>query len=456
MMRARRMLARFVAPFILMGTAAMAAVPSQVSPTAPPNFAARVDGQPISTLTLDVAWRIAHATDPKATRANVLDTLVRTRLIAVYARKHVGEAALHAGRKVAFEPEVATDHRLAASLRTQFDAQLTESLRSLPGGNLESVLLAPKQPDPKMVEKVVANRGMLRLESVLTPAQIKDAQAVPVLRYAFPGQAPDTITLADVYRRQNVQGRVELLQANLGFIAQQARLEVANRYTVQWAMRQFGKDAVLDLRQMLADQEDARSYQEMHGIGDDIDSESPLLKQFEKRVTVADIHRYYPQHQSEFKRVDRVHTRHIRVADETLAHQITDALAHGTSFESLARKHSIVDADKGGDLGWIVHGASNQWLANIAFMQAIGQPSAAFRAPVGPNDKAYWEILLVDQREESFQRESSDTVRFAATKAIAREIAQRHYEKLGQDLVRSAHVDINQQVLTEPPVKGAT
>lgn len=453
-----RQAARLAAVLLFASAQAWAGTSSSTPGAAPFAMAARIDGQPISLLALDVNWEMAHRKDAKVTRASVLESLVQNRLMAQAARKRYTDRELHPGQRVAFNSDVAVEDRLTTDLRLVYENELNNSVRALAGGKLDALIQDQTLPSKSQMERVFGKSDGLRLEFSLTAEQIQTAQGIIVLRYTLTPGKIEQLSLADVYHRQNVQGRAELFRGNLEYLQNQTRQVMAKLYTLNWAEKKFGSAAVADLRQTMTDQEDVTAFMELHGIGDDIDSESPVLKQLATQVSNKEVASYYQAHKSEFVRVDKVKARHIRLNDEQTARKVADAAAHGEDFANLAKRYSVApDASKGGDLGWLIHNDKPDWLSQIAFIQQVGKPSSSFRAPVGPNDPAYWEIVLVENRIESFQAPNSEAVRYAASKAIARDTAHRQFEQLRAQLMRKAHIEPERSALeASPQLRSAT
>jgi parvulin-like peptidyl-prolyl isomerase len=415
-----------------------------------PAIAARVDGVPLLAFSVDALWRTARQGDPKASRSAALEQAVVNRLLAGSARKTYGEAVLFAGQRVAFAHEVMVDDQLVATLRGLYGKELEQSLQRLPGGSLAGLVTAQPAVDPAALDAVFGRAGQLRLEYTLNAAQLARAQEVVVLRYQLPQGPAGAITLADVYRRQNVQGRVALFGRQSAHLQQQARLALAALYVQYWGKQRFGAAAVADLRRVLDEQDAVQALQQLHGIGNDIDAASPVVKQLSAQVSAADIDNYYRRHREEFRRIEKVKARHIRLADERTAQTVADALAGGADFGALARRYSTADGAAGGALGWLQHSGAPDWLAQLAFSQPEGQPSRPIRSPVGPNEKAVWEIVLVDQRLEGYQDPASEAVRYLAGNAVAREKAAAQLAALRQRLLGAARIDINRSVLDQP------
>ncbi|WP_229219718.1 peptidylprolyl isomerase [Rugamonas fusca] len=416
-----------------------------------PALAARIDGAPLLAFSVDALWRTARQGDAKASRSTALEQAVVNRLLAGSARKTYGEAVLFAGQRVAFAHDVMVDDQLVGMLRGLYGKELEQAMQRLPGASLAGLVTAQPAIAPAALDAVFGRPGQLRLEYTLDAEQLARAQDIVVLRYQLPQGPAGAITLADVYRRQNVQGRVALFSRQSAHLQQQARLALAALYVQHWSTQRFGAAAVADLRRVLDEQDIVQALQQLHGIGNDIDAASPVVKQLVAQVSGAEIENYYRRHREEFRRIEKVKVRHIRLPDERTAQAVAGQLSGGADFGALARRYSsAADSQTGGELGWLQHSGTPDWLAQLAFAQAEGQPSRPIRSPVGPNDKAVWEIVLVDQRVEGYQDPASETVRYVAGNAVAREKAAAQLAALRQRLLGAARIDINRGVLDQP------
>lgn len=421
--------------------ALLAAGLAGAAPAAAP-LAARIDGQPVYALTVDTLWQQRRASKPTLARRAVLDDLIDIRLLS--ARAHSAAPRTEAGdMTVAFAPEVVVEERLVAALREVYGKEIDAAVKALPRGTLESLVIA-QAPIPKpQLEALFGRPGPLKLEIALTGEQQAQAAKLEVLRYQLPGARPAGVTLLDVYQRQNVQGRLALSQQTAGFAAQHARHILANAFVLNWASQHFGADALADLRKAIADGEAVATLQQQFGVGLDTDAGSPVLNRLAKESRDEEIEKYYKQHKDEFTRIEKVRARHIRLADEAQAQRAVKALQGGASFAATARSMSrAADASQGGDLGWISADGSKDWLASLAFSQEPGKPSAAIRAPVGPNENAYWEIVLVEERVQGVHPLDSETVRYQASRMIALQKAMQQLGDMIEQARSGAHIEI--------------
>jgi hypothetical protein len=367
-------------------------------------------------LTLDVVARAAPASMP-------LEQLAADRAFARWLRMHFQPAMLHPDTRVGFNRQAALDDQLTSSLRSTYPADLDPLLRGL-----DRMITAIHMPDAQLLDQLFGQPGKLQLGYSLDPPRASLAAATRLVSYTLPGAQPAALSVADIFERQNVQGRMAFFARDTAFMARQARERVSALLIDQWARQRFGDEAVADLRQALSDQDDVRAAMGLYGLADGAEDVSPIQEALAQKVTKAEIRVWYQANKEQFRRIDRVRARHIRVRSEALAAMIADKAARGADFAALARAHSIaVDAARGGALGWIRAGVEPSWLEALALQQPAGKVSKPYREAVAPGRQAHWEIILVERRIDSYQPAGSETVRYLARKAIARERARTEF-----------------------------
>jgi hypothetical protein len=105
------------------------------------------------------------------------------------------------------------------------------------------------------------------------------------------------------------------------------------------------------------------------------------------------------------------------------------------------------DAASGGDLGWFVHDAKPQgWLASLAFLQQPGVPGKPVRLPGGPGEEPGWEIMVVEERVMGYHPVDSETVRYLASQAVARQKAMAEYLGTLERLRREADIRLHPEL----------
>lgn len=406
----------------------------------PSRIAAKLNGEALLQFSLSNMQQLGS--DKPLSAADQLAQMLRQRLLAAEARRLYPPETLHPASRIAFARDTAIEDRLASSLRALYGKEIEQAVKTLPGSTLKSLYIEENTLTAAQQLAVFGSKQQISLEYALNPEQINQAKEITLLRYQLANKG--SLTLYDIYHRQNVQGRIELYAKNQEYLNQQIQIAFANLFTIDWANKKFGTAAVNDYRRSLKDQEDAEALMKIYGIGDQHDR-SEHLEQLAKKTSPAEIADYYRKHKNEFKRIAKVKARHIRVNNEALAKTLILQLKLGEDFAGIARQHSMAsDADKGGDLGWITHQGTLNWVEQIAFSQT--ELSQAFRAPVGPDEKATWEIIKVEQRVEDYQAADSESVRYAASAQIALQKSRAQFKRLLDQQLQHAKIEVNPSI----------
>lgn len=413
---------------------------------------AMLDGAPLTLPFVDLMHRLALRSNDKATRMDVVQAIVDDRLLAAYARSRYPRDELVEDNKVGYKPAVQIEQALVTYLQAAFGPRIAQALRAEKGGSLAALVQARRTPTTADWSAVLgASPGML-LEYGLDETGRKAAAAVILLRYRFDNATTGTITLLDVYDAQHVQGRHELHARNAAFADAQAQLLMERRYVLHWAQRRSGltADEFAAFRQAVEDRMTRQGWMALLGVSSDIHDTPEHLKTLAAAVSAEEIRRYYDSHRDEFRRIEKVRARHILVRDEQQAHAVQARLQQGEDFASVARAISAAaDAASGGDLGWLVHGAKPaSWLESLAFMQRPGVVSRPFRLPARPDGSSGWEILLVEEKIEGYQPPDSESVRYVAAQALARQKAAQEYQGTLLKLRADAELRLNPLLLS--------
>jgi hypothetical protein len=253
------------------------------------------------------------------------------------------------------------------------------------------------------------------------------------------------VTLHDVWTTLDVQGRNALYRGDTGFAMQQAGQVARERFVLGWARQSSGLGAagVAQLRQLVADRNRRNALARLLGSGSDPHYSSPEVARLQRTIEPAAIRAYYNSQKSEFVRTEKVLARTLRFTDEAKARAAADALARGAGFEEVARRHGGGD----GVARWIgIDAARRAWVAQFAFAQTPGAASAAVREPES-GAATGWVIVKVEQRVTGFHPVDSETVRFAASEAIARRRAATNFATLRARLLAAARVNVNPRAL---------
>lgn len=418
---------------------------------ADPALAATIDGEPMSNAFVDLMLRIAQKGDATITRAKVVDALIDDRLAGTYARTLKTAEPLVEDNKVGFSPDMQLTQAMVSNLQAGFRESLEARLAREKGGSLNGTIVAERAPTAAEWTAVVGSQATLREENRLDDKERAAAAKVVLLRYRFGKEAPVGISLLEVYDAQNVQGRNQLHARNDAFVREEARQLLKQRWILRWGQSPEGLGAAdfAVFRRAMQDRLLHTGWMAYLGVAADIHDDPQHLKDLQAKVTPEEIRAYYEANKDEFRRIEKVKARHLRVADEATANGLVERLHKGESFEALARQYSLdPDAASGGDLGWIVHGEqAHGWLDSLAFLQKPGIPSKPVRLPGPKGSQPGWEVILVDDRVMGYQPPDSESVRYLASQAVAKQKALAEYrgtlDRLRHDADIRLHPDLS-------------
>lgn len=426
----------------------------------PDNVAASVDGSVIPVDTLNVFVAAAQRSEPQVSRETVLKGLVENRLLAALAHDHDDLAAHgHADTsRVGYDAQTRHEQQRFKLIRTAFADDLRVAVEESGMADSLDYLTEP------LLLSEDALAPLLSLEQALyatmTEAQQQAASQLAIARYRFAEDQPEqTLTLWDLYRRQNIQLKVQMHNLNTGFIREAIKQQLTMEFVFYW----FDQHSGLSARAIAAVDDcidDAMSRDELlHDLGlmHDIHDDNPQLRALAAEVSQDQIAAYYQQHQDEFTRVERVHAYHLRVNSQAEADRIYSELRAiqqddnanpGEAFADAVARYSVAgDREQGGALGWVDRDSrEDHWTRALAFVQPVQRVSPPFRSPA-TDSAPYWELLWVDQKEMGYQRVDSESVRYRAAQAIAREQMQQRFQILLADATEAAALRVNHEVL---------
>lgn len=399
--------------------------------------ALRVDDWLVSAAAMDVLVRAAQSQDAKATGQAVADAVAQDHLLGRYAQQQFSSEQLFAGARVGFTLDANAEAALTATLERVFQAELAQAMGS---AGPRRFVVGRHELDVASLQAALG--GGVRLDDRLSAESDAALAGTAVLDYSF-GEVTRTVSMRDVWRQLDVHGRQAVLRGDADFIQHQALRMVRAAFVRRTALSHGLTTADIEaLKSLMTDRERRRALEETLGAGGHLHGASSELARLKLEVSAADISRHYGEHPEQFQRTERVMARHIRCADEATAEAAYADLRRGVPFAQVAHKYSTASsALKGGALGWLeADRARGQWLAQVAFAQAPGAASQPIREPEAAGRAPGWQIVHVEQRVQGVHPADSETVRFIATEAIAKERAQQRYAALKDQLIRSARI----------------
>lgn len=413
----------------------------------PDSVAARVDGDVIPAATLDVFVAAARHSEPDISRESVLKGLVENRLLAAVAHTRHDHHA-HPER-VGYDSVTRHEQQRFKLIRTAYADALRQAANDDGMGNSLDSLTTP------LALSREALAPMLTLEqalySTMTDAQQQAASHYVLARYRFADDQPEqTLTLWDLYRRQNIQLKVQMHNLNLGFIREAVKQQLIMAYVFYWFEQQAGlsRAAIAAVDRSIDDALQRDTLMHDMGLMQDIHDDNPELRELAAQVSDVQLADYYAANKEQFTRVERVRARHLRVNSQQQADRVHELIHDGLSFDQAVADYSVApDRDQGGELGWIDRQSrQDHWTRALAFVQPEGVVSPPFRSP-GADAAPYWELFLVEEKVTAYQSLESESVRYRAGRAVAQQLLQQRFQNLLAQVTEQASLRINQEVL---------
>ena len=440
------------------GAVLLFAVPAYAAPGVPvdgtlaePRAALRVNDWTLSTAALEALLRVVRAQKEGVTPSQVAAAVAEDRVLGGYARRQYDDAKLFVGERVRFSPQASVEASLVTTVQAAFREPLTKAM-----GQGESYIVKRHPLTRARLVALLDTGGKLRLDDRLPPAREAKLKDVLLIDGRV-GVQSYRVTLHDVWERLDVQGRDALYRFDVEFAMQQARQLARDRFVLGWARQSsgLGADGLEQLRQLVADRNRRNALARLLGSGDDPHYSSPEVERLQRGIEPAAIHNYYNTHKAEFVRTEKVLVRTMRFADETRAHAASAELAKDARFEDVAQRRSAGD----GTAKWVDSNATRgSWIAQLAFAQAPGPASPPIREPEAGAAVPGWIIVKVERRVTGLHPPDSETVRFAASEAIARQRAASNFANLRARLLADARISVNPNALgvrVAPKVLGS-
>ena len=436
--------------FVISVVSALALVGWQHWGPLPDSVAARVNGEVIPAETLNIFVAATRRSNPNASRESVLKGLIENRLLADMADSEQahGHDENRAG-SVGYDAQSLHEQHRFRLLRTAYANEIRAAVNQSGKTDSLAYLTTPLDLSAQSLSPML--RLQQQLYTTMTDAQQAQAKAHVIARYRFvEGEPEQTLSLWDLYRRQNIQLKVQMHNLNEAFIREAIKQQLSMEFVFHWFETRSGvsPEAIAAMDRCI---EDAHQREEMlheYGLMHDIHDDNPALRAEAEKVTAAQVAEYYQQHRDEFVRVEKVRARHLRVDSQEKADQVVAEIQQGLAFEEAVSRYSIAaDAASGGELGWVDRDRRNDdWIRAMAFVQPEGRVSASFRSPTTEGD-AYWEILLVDEKVTGFQPAESESVRYRAGMAIAKVALQNAFKARLAEASDAASLRVNPEVL---------
>jgi parvulin-like peptidyl-prolyl isomerase len=158
-------------------------------------------------------------------------------------------------------------------------------------------------------------------------------------------------------------------------------------------------------------------------------------------VAPEEIKNYYESNWRESAHVETLRARHILLNNEDEANQILERLKKGEDFVTLARRHSVgPEAERGGDLGYVVRGQLPESLETPLFEVQPGALSPVVKTLFGFH---IFQVIEERERGKANIEDCMDEIR----ERLMEEKLEVAYGPWLDALRKRYHVEINKEVI---------
>lgn len=410
-----------------------------------PRIVARMGELTLSAPVLQIFWRSYNHPSQPVSPPQAMQRIVDDALLAAYARENLPAELFAEENKVGFLRQVQREDRSVALLRKAYEKDLFAAIQALPGKSLDGIVTFNPHLTAEQYKTLFTLSSRVNIEA--TAEQQSVARNTQVADIDL-GNQKVSLSLWDIYRRQNVQGRLSMLNADLKHLRAEARQRAGSLFVMNWAENNIPAEDVAAVQQIVANEQDKTVLLQSMGLYADVHDDNPVLRQRAEQIPQQQVLAYYNEHKDEFAVVEKVKARHIQLATQEQADTVKHELEHGLSFDDAIIRYSIADdknAKVPGDLGWLIRKDSSRgWIHSVAFAHQKGQTSMPFRSPQG-DGKVVYEILHIDEREDGYLDVTDATVHYEASRDIARQQLKNEFYTLQRKLRNRADVHLNPQ-----------
>ena len=391
----------------------------------PATAVVNINGETITPQVFQIIYKSIKKQDFTATPKATLNRLIENRLLALHSKdQNIQEPE----SKVGFQRPTSINDQLVGLLRSTFKAPYSQWQARQQHG-LNGFISYQNTLTPTELKTLLGNTSFIY---ELPEAQLDALENTTLALYSFPNEAEQTITLKDIYQRQNVQGRISLHQGDRKYLSKQVLQMLDRRSVIYWARHYSGlsREDLISLKQILGDQRQRKVVMKSLGLGDFYHGNNPIFDELVKQVSQQEILAYYIRNKSMFRTIESAHVQAIYRSSQEDADKTYDQL------NQLASKQLLTFFQKSGSKSEQVSRSSDHpiWLTGLAFAQSINRVSKPVRLPSLKGVKPSWAIVLVTEKEESTLKPDSETVRYEASRNIARRKANENFYTLLADL----------------------
>lgn len=419
-----------------------------------PNIIAIVNGDVLPTSSASIMLAAINRGKKKLSMVEFLQGAIENKLLADYGVKSLGIETVVPSGGVGFDLDVALEDQFINVIRLNYEEPLQNYISEhFANGNLLSAATKPLSMTRKQLKPhtVMKNKQALGF----TEDQIANAKTVELIRYKLPGQKTDqAITLWDIYRRQNVQGKDILHKADMRFVKIQVQQRLGSLLVLHWMNAHSGlsQREIEAIQELVFNKHFKKLYIAHQGLVSILHKDNPRLTAEAKRISQAEINTYYEAHKEDYKQISKARGRQIISTSSDAINAAFKAIQAGQDFEAVAKQYSTNKDAKGNvvvDTGWISRTQGDQhWLKTLLFLQPKGEASRPYRSPqLRATDKVHWIIVIADEKQEEYQAADSGGVTYPVSRILAEQKLIKEFGALRKRLLAESNIRINPELL---------
>jgi len=393
-----------------------------------------INNQVFTGKSIALIHQLLQRDDPALTRDALVDRLIHNHLIAAHARTRTPSHPADPG-SVGFAQPVRIDNQITSTFRALYPKQIHADLGAIskhqgPAGLLVGNTLVATE----VLDMLATNPPVYQL----SPDDLDRADALVVARFQLPDMPEQTITLAQLYQRQNVQGRIALHQRDHAWLENEVLLFVSQNFIHWWIAHRsdLTRADIGSIKQIVDDRIVAQAFIAEAGVSAEMHQDNHALREASQRVTQVQIARWYAENESRFRELAAVDAWHLRCPSREVCLQAHEEITRGLAFPEAVRRYSVAANAAAARPGYLGHlkreNSTRIWLHMLALMQPVGMASQPIRQP-GAHSQ-YWEIVYTDNPVWMTHAANSPTVQSVARREIARQVLIEQFIALASRL----------------------